>query len=223
MSQVIDFLLHVDVHLLDLVMTYGLGVYVILFLVIFAETGLVVTPFLPGDSLLFAGGALAATGALDVRIIAIVLIAAATLGNWVNYLVGRSLGHRIIHRSQTDPRWGRWVNPQYIARAHQFFEQQGGKAVVLARFVPIVRTFVPFVAGAADMTYSTFAFSNVIGCLLWVGLCVGAGFLFGNIPIIRANFSLVTLGIVAVSLLPLAIEYWRQRKEPARAAPGRDR
>jgi membrane-associated protein len=223
MSQVIDFLLHVDVHLLDLVMTYGLGVYVILFLVIFAETGLVVTPFLPGDSLLFAGGALAATGALDVRIIAIVLIAAATLGNWVNYLVGRGLGHRIIHRSQTDPRWGRWVNPLYIARAHQFFEQQGGKAVVLARFVPIVRTFVPFVAGAADMTYSTFAFYNVIGCLLWVGLCVGAGFLFGNIPIIRANFSLVTLGIVAVSLLPLAIEYWRQRNEPASAAPGRDR
>ena len=216
MNELIDLLLHVDRYLLELVANYGVWIYGILFLIVFAETGLVVTPFLPGDSLLFATGALAASGALDVRIAAILLVAAAIAGDAVNYSVGRSAGLRLIELSRTDPRWGRWINPAYIARAHDFFERQGGKAIVLGRFMPIVRTFVPFVAGVAEMSYPAFALYNATGGLAWVGICLGAGYLFGNVPVVRDNFSLVAIGIVFVSLLPMLVEYLRYRGTPAR-------
>jgi len=150
-AELIDLLLHVDRYLLDLVANYGVWIYAILFVIVFAETGLVVTPFLPGDSLLFATGALAATGALNIWVAVILLLAAAVAGDAVNYAVGRSAGLRVIELSKTHPTWRRWINPDYIARAHDFFERQGGKAIVLGRFMPIVRTFVPFVAGVAGL------------------------------------------------------------------------
>jgi membrane-associated protein len=218
MTQLIDLFLHADRYLLDIVSTYGRWIYGLLFAIVFAETGLVVTPFLPGDSLLFAAGAIAASGALDMTSCGLVLLVAAITGDAVNYAIGRAVGARIIERSKTDRRWARWVNPRYIARAHEFFERHGGKAIVLGRFVPIVRTFVPFVAGAATMTYPTFALFNVVGGLAWVGLCLGAGYLFGNVPVVKNNFSLVALGIVFVSLLPMIIEYARYSRRSRQAA-----
>lgn len=217
MADLIDLVLHADVLLLDLVNTYGGWVYGVLVAIVFAETGLVVTPILPGDSLLFAAGALAAVGALDVRLVLVLLVAAAVAGDAVNYSVGRAIGTRVIRRAETDPRWRRWINPAHIAKAHEFFERHGGKAIVLARFMPIIRTFVPFVAGAAEMTYPSFALYNVAGGVAWVAICVGAGYVFGNVPIVRENFTLVALGIVAVSLLPMAIEYLRHRKASSNA------
>jgi membrane-associated protein len=210
-AEFIDLLLHVDRYLLDLVATYGVWIYAILFLIVFAETGLVVTPFLPGDSLLFATGALAATGALDLWVAVTLLLAAAILGDAVNYYIGRSAGHRVIELSRTHPRWRRWINPEYIARAHDFFERQGGKAIVLGRFMPIVRTFVPFVAGVAEMSYPAFALYNVTGAVAWVGICTVAGYLFGNVPVVKNNFSFVAIGIVIVSLLPMVVEYVKYR------------
>jgi membrane-associated protein len=210
--DLLDSFLHADRYLLALVATYGNWMYGLLFLVIFVETGLVVWPFLPGDSLLFAAGALAAASSLDVRILFVLLVAAAVAGDAVNYAIGRAVGARVVHAANTDARWRRWVNPAHIARAHEFFERHGGKAVVLARFVPIVRTFVPFVAGAAGMVYPAFAMYNVAGAMAWVGLCLGAGYLFGNVPIVKENFSLVAIGIVGVSLLPMAFEYLRYRR-----------
>jgi membrane-associated protein len=218
MADLIDLILHADVLLLDLVKTYGAWVYGVLFAIIFAETGLVVTPILPGDSLLFAAGALAATGALDMRVVLVLLVVAAVAGDAVNYSVGRAVGVRLIRRAEVDPRWRRWINPAHVAKAHEFFERHGGKAIVLARFMPIVRTFVPFVAGAAEMTYSSFAFFNVTGAVAWVAICVGAGYVFGNVPIVKDNFTLVALGIVAVSLLPMVIEYLRHRKTSSSAS-----
>ena len=215
MTGFLDLLLHVDRYLLTLVSDYGTWVYLLLFLIVFAETGLVVTPFLPGDSLLFAAGAIAAVGRLDVRIVIVVLLAAAVLGDAVNYTVGRIAGGRILRAVEANPRWRRWLNPAHVARAHDFFERHGGQAVVMARFVPIVRTFVPFVAGVAAMSYPSFTFYNVAGAIAWVGLCVGSGYVFGNVPIVRDNFSLVALGIVAVSLLPMLVEYLRHRRRRA--------
>jgi membrane-associated protein len=211
--DLVDFVLHIDRHLLDLVTAYGAWIYAILFLIVFAETGLIVTPFLPGDSLLFATGAIAATGALHIGPASLLLLIAAIVGDAVNYTVGRAAGARLIHLSRVDPRWGRWINPAYVDRAHDFFLKHGGKAVVLGRFMPIVRTFVPFVAGAAEMSYPAFAFYNVTGALAWVGVCVGAGYMFGNVPIVKDNFSIVAIGIVAVSLLPMFIEYLRYRRD----------
>jgi membrane-associated protein len=173
MEQFIDLFLHFDEHLLEWVTAYGAWVYAILFLIVFAETGLVVTPFLPGDSLLFAAGAIAATGALDVRLTALLLIVAAIAGDAVNYSMGRMVGERVFRPSEQPAWWQRLLNRDHLDRAHEFFERYGGKAIVLARFVPIVRTFVPFVAGAASMSYPAFAFYNVTGAMLWVGLCVG--------------------------------------------------
>ena len=213
MTELLDLLLHVDVYLLELVMNYGIWIYAILFLIVFAETGLVVTPFLPGDSLLFAAGALAATGALDVAGVSLLLIVAAILGDAVNYSIGRMVGTRVIHLAQTDPRWGRWIQPAHLAKAHEFFERHGGKAIVLARFMPIVRTFVPFVAGVAEMGYPAFALYNVTGAVAWVGICVGAGYIFGNVPIVKENFSLVALAIVFVSILPMVFEYVKYRRQ----------
>lgn len=213
MSELVGLFLHVDEHLLEIVATYGTWIYAVLFVIVFAETGLVVTPFLPGDSLLFATGAIAATGALDVRLATILVLVAAIAGDAVNYSVGRFVGVRVIHLARTDPRWGRWVNPLYIDRAHDFFERHGGKAIVMARFAPIIRTFVPFVAGVAEMSYPAFALYNVAGAVAWVGICVGAGYAFGNVPIVKDNFSLVTIGIVLVSLLPMVFEYLRYRRD----------
>jgi membrane-associated protein len=205
---VIDFFLHADTHLLDFVSTYGSWVYGLLFAIVFAETGFVVTPFLPGDSLLFATGALCATGALSTPLSMGLLAVAAFSGNAVNYAVGRMVGPRVF--ASTDQ--SRLLNREHLQRAHEFFEAYGGKAVVLGRFVPIVRTFVPFVAGAAQMTSPTFVLYNLVGAVGWVGLCLGAGLLFGNVPVVKQNFSLVTIGIVVVSLLPVAFEYVSRRR-----------
>lgn len=218
----IDFLLHADVHLRELVQQYGTTTYAILFAIIFAETGLVITPFLPGDSLLFAAGALAATGAMGVEMLAFVTIAAAFLGNVVNYSIGRRVAH-MFHLDAPDTRVHRFVKREHVLRAHDFFERHGGRAVVLARFVPIVRTFLPFVAGGAGMTYSTFTFYNAVGCILWVGVCVGAGYLFGNIPVVKDNFTLVALGIVVVSLLPLVLEMLKNWRRPSNPSSGEAR
>ena len=212
MRELLDAFLHADRYLLTLVGTYGNWIYGLLFVVVFVETGVVVWPFLPGDSLLFAAGAIAAASTLDIRILFVVLTAAAIIGDAVNYSIGRAVGTRVVHASKTDPRWRRWINPDHIQRAHEFFERHGGKAIVLARFVPIVRTFVPFVAGAAEMSYPAFAIYNVTGAAGWVTVCLGAGYVFGNVPIVKENFSLVALGIVAVSLLPMLIEYLRHRR-----------
>ena len=212
MSDFIDLLLHVDRYLLEIVDRYGAWVYAVLFAIIYAETGLVVTPFLPGDSLLFAAGALAATGALDGWLLFGLLVAAAVAGNTVNYAIGRAVGQRLIDRAAADPRWGRWINLDYVNRAREFFETHGGRAVVLGRFMPIVRTFVPFVAGVAEMPYRSYVLYNVVGAIAWAGLCIGAGYLFGTVPVVKNNFSLVAIGIVIVSLLPAIVAWLRAPK-----------
>ena len=205
----IDFVLHFDKHLLEFVAQYGAWVYAILFTIVFAETGFVVTPFLPGDSLLFATGALCATGVLSAPAMLGLLVFAAFAGNTVNYAVGRFIGPRVFTGTY------RLLNKEYLDRAHAFFEQYGGKAVILGRFVPIVRTFVPFVAGAAQMTTTSFVLYNIVGAAAWVTLCLGAGVLFGNVPIIKNNFSLVTIGIVFVSVLPMLFELISHRRRPS--------
>ena len=214
MSDFIDLLLHVDRYLIDIVDKYGAWVYALLFAIVYAETGLVVTPFLPGDSLLFAGGALAATGVLNGWLLFGLLVLAAIAGNTVNYAIGRAIGQRLIDRATTDPRWGRWLKVEYVREAHTFFERHGGRAVVLGRFMPIVRTFVPFVAGVAEMPYRAYVLYNIIGAVAWAGLCIGAGYLFGNVPVVKNNFSLVAIGIVIVSLLPAVIAGLRRNREP---------
>jgi membrane-associated protein len=202
----VDFVLHFDRHLLEFIRDYGSWVYAILFTIVFAETGFVVTPFLPGDSLLFAAGALCARGDLSIAAMLALLVVAAFAGNTVNYAIGRFIGPRVFQSSH------RLLNKEYLDRAHAFFERYGGKAVILGRFVPIVRTFVPFVAGAAQMTPASFVLYNAVGAVAWVSLCLGAGWFFGNIPVIRDNFSLVTIGIVGVSVLPMVYELIASRR-----------
>jgi membrane-associated protein len=210
----IDFILNFDAYLTGFVQDYGTLTYGILFAIIFAETGLVVTPFLPGDSLLFAAGALAATGALSIEVLFVSLTIAAIIGDAVNYAIGRRLAHTFLD-DIPDTGWiYRVVKREHVWRAHEFFEKHGGKAVILARFVPIVRTFVPFVAGGANMTYRTFALYNVTGAILWVGICAGAGYLFGNIPVVKENFELVVIGIIFVSVLPIVVEVVRSWRQP---------
>ncbi len=212
MSAFVDFLLHSDRHLLEFVSEYGVWVYALLVGIVFAETGFVVTPFLPGDSLLFAAGAVAATGALNVWYVLGLVAAAAFSGNAVNYAIGRAVGPRVFQATDTVGLMHRLLNRRHLTRAHAFFEQYGGKAVILGRFVPIVRTFVPFVAGAAAMTPASFGLYNAIGAGAWVLLCVGSGWFFGNIPGVKNNFSLVTIAIVFVSVLPMIVEDVRHRK-----------
>lgn len=207
----IDFFLHFDRHLLEFVQIYGSWVYGLLFGIVFAETGFVVTPFLPGDSLLFATGALCATGVLKTPTALGLLILAAFTGNAVNYSVGRLVGPRVFSASDRSGVMQRLLNREHLERAHAFFEQYGGMAVILGRFVPIVRTFVPFVAGAANMRSYAFLTYNIVGAAGWVGLCLGAGVLFGNVPVIKQNFSLVTIGIVLVSILPMVVEYMSRK------------
>ncbi len=218
MAELLDLFLHFDVHLAALVTTYGAWIYAILFLIIFAETGLVVTPILPGDSLLFACGALAATGVLDPWLTAGLLITAAILGDAVNYSVGHVVGPKVFSAEDHTGFWHRLLNKDHLRQAHAFFERHGGKAIVLGRFVPIVRTFVPFVAGAGEMTYASFAFYNITGAVIWIGVCLGAGYAFGNVPVVKENFSLVALGIVVVSLLPMAYEVLQRRRGTPGAA-----
>ena len=203
-DSLLDLLLHVDRHLLALTETYHHAVYGILFLIVFCETGLVVTPFLPGDSLLFAAGALAAAGALRLQWLLLLLIAAAVAGDAVNYWVGRCSATRIERRE------GLWfVNQKHFEQTRRFYQRYGRRTIVLARFVPIVRTFAPFVAGVGRMSAGRFAASNSVGALCWVGLCVGGGYFWGNLPLVKRNFSLVVFGIVGVSLLPIAISALR--------------
>ena len=218
MTQFIDFVLHLDKHLAELVADYGPWIYAMLFGVVFAETGLVVTPFLPGDSLLFTAGALAGIDVLNIPFTAVLLFAAAVAGDAVNYAVGRRAGPAVFSATDSDSRLHRLLNREHLNKAHAFFERYGGKAIVLGRFVPIVRTFVPFVAGAASMSYSSFVFYNFAGAAIWVGVCFGGGLLFGNIPIVRENFTLVTLGIIGVSVLPIFIEWFRHRRQPQQPA-----
>jgi membrane-associated protein len=206
----IDIVLHLDAHLLQWVQAYGLWIYAILFAIIFSETGFVVTPFLPGDSLLFVAGAIAATGEMNVHLLFALLAAAAFLGNTVNYAVGRWLGRHFFA-----DKGSRWLNPAHLERAHAFYDRHGGKAVVLSRFLPIVRTYIPFVAGMAAMRARDYTLFNAVGALLWVGGLLYAGFFFGNIPWIKGNLTAIIVGIIAVSLLPLAIAYLRSRARKA--------
>jgi membrane-associated protein len=215
MEYVLDLFLHLDVHLAEFVVQYGVWVYAMLFAIIFIETGLVIWPFLPGDSLLFAAGALAATGVLDIYLVSILLIVAAIAGDAVNYSIGRYVGPKVFSAHDYQGFLHKLLNRDHLDKAHAFFEKHGGMAVVSGRFVPIVRTFVPFVAGAASMNASTFVTYNVVGAIIWVLVCAGAGYAFGNVPIIKENFSLVAIGIVFVSILPIVIEFWRNRKTSA--------
>ena len=215
MAALVDLVLHVDEHLAALATAYGPWVYGLLFAIVFAETGLVVTPILPGDSLLFAAGALAGAGILNPVVVATLLVAAAILGDAVNYSVGRAIGPRVFTATDTNSRLHRLLNREHLEQAHAFFERHGGKAIVLARFVPIVRTFVPFVAGAGSMSYPAFALYNVTGGIAWVLVCAGGGYLFGDLPVVKNNFSLVALGIIFVSVLPVVVQFLRTRRRYA--------
>lgn len=203
----IDLVLHLDKHLAFLVQNYGVWIYAILFLIIFAETGLVVTPFLPGDSLLFVAGTLAALGGMDVRWLMATLIVAAILGDTVNYWVGQFAGPKLFRRDDS-----RLLNKAHLARTQQFFARHGGKTIVLARFIPIVRTFAPFVAGMGRMAYPRFLAYNVAGAVFWVVSFVLGGYFFGNLPAVKQNLSWVLLAIIVISLMPVAVEYWRARR-----------
>lgn len=209
--RLLDIVLHVDAYLDVIIQDYGLLTYVLLFVIVFCETGLVVTPFLPGDSLLFAVGTFAARGSLDVVVVLLVLGAAAILGDTVNYWIGAIVGPKVFHKENV-----RFLNKKHLERTHEFYERYGGKTIVIARFVPIVRTFAPFVAGIGKMTYTHFLTYNVAGGLLWVLLFVLGGFYFGNIPVVQRNFSLVIIAIIVISVLPGVIEVLRQR---AKARP----
>jgi membrane-associated protein len=204
LQYLIDFILHIDVHLVELTTAYGMWVYAILFLIVFCETGLVVTPFLPGDSLLFAVGSLAALGAMDVTTSIVLLIAAAFLGDTVNYWIGHYFGPRVFHQERS-----RFLNREYLERTHRFYEKHGGKTIVIARFIPIIRTFAPFVAGIGRMAYSRFMLYNLGGGVLWVLLFVLGGYYFGNLPFIRKNFSLVIIALIIIPGIPAAVEFGR--------------
>ena len=205
LELVIDFIIHIDEHLISIVSTYGLWTYLILFLIIFAETGLVVTPFLPGDSLLFAAGAICATGALDPYILFVLLFIAAVLGDFVNYSVGNYVGLKIFRED------AKFFKMGYLEKTQAFFAKYGGKTIVIARFVPIVRTYAPFVAGAGKMKYSRFFFYNVFGAFIWISLFIAAGYLFGNLPFVKNNFSLVVFIIIGISLVPIVVEFVKNR------------
>lgn len=204
----IDFFIHLDKYLPGIVQSFGIWAYVILFLVIFCETGLVVTPILPGDSLLFALGALAAQGALKIEVLLVLLCLAAIIGDTVNYSIGHYIGPKVFHYPDS-----RFFKKENLLRTHRFYEKHGGKTIIIAQFMPIIRTFAPFVAGVGAMTYSKFILFNFIGCTTWVCLFLLGGYFFGNIPSVKNNFTLVIIAIVVVSVLPGIIGYWRQRSK----------
>jgi len=200
LSTIFDFILHIDVHLGAIIASYGVLTYGILFVIIFVETGLVFVPFLPGDSLLFAAGAFAALGSLNLWVVIPLMMLAAVLGDTVNYWIGHFFGHKLVQNPHVP------INKEHIEETQRFFDKHGGKTIILARFVPIVRTFAPFVAGIGRMHYGQFIFYNAIGGVLWVLLATLAGFFFGNIPFVKENFSLVVLGIVLVSVVPMLLQ-----------------
>ncbi|EKN4112634.1 DedA family protein [Yersinia enterocolitica] len=210
---VIDFILHIDVHLAELVAQYGVWVYGILFLILFCETGLVVTPFLPGDSLLFVAGALASlpSNDINVHIMVALMVTAAILGDAINYTIGQVFGEKLFSNPDS-----KIFRRSYLDKTHQFYEKHGGKAIILARFVPIIRTFAPFVAGMGKMSYRHFAAYNVIGALVWVLLFTYAGYWFGNMPFVQDNLKLLIVAIIVVSILPGVFEVWRHRRAAAR-------
>lgn len=203
----LDFVLHLDTHLLALVQQYGEWIYAILFLIIFGETGLVVAPFLPGDSLLFVAGALCGMGSLDIQLLMPVLMLAAFCGDNTNYWIGRLLGLRLVERLE-----GRLIRHEHLEKTHAFYEKHGGKTVLLARFLPIVRTFAPFVAGIGLMRYRLFVLFSALGSLAWIASLTLAGYFFGNIPVIKNNLTAMILGIVFVSFIPALREFWKRRK-----------
>lgn len=204
MTQLIDFILHIDKHLVDIVANYGVWIYAILFLIIFAETGFVVTPFLPGDSLLFAAGGMCAVGNMNFFALAGLLIAAAVLGNIVNYSIGYFLGQQILDKG--------WIKQSYLEQTEKYFEKHGSQTIIFSRFAPILRTIAPFVAGVGKMDYKKFGFYNLVGGVAWVMLCLTAGYFLFNIPVVRSNFSLITIGIIAVSLIPTVLALLKARK-----------
>jgi membrane-associated protein len=206
LNDAVDLFLHIDEHLNAVIDEYGVWTYAILFLIIFLETGIVVTPFLPGDSLLFAAGAFAANGALEVSVLLVLLSAAAILGDSANYAIGSRVGPRVFHKDDV-----RFLNKKHLERTHAFYERHGGKTIIIARFVPIVRTFAPFVAGIGSMTYGRFLSYNVVGGVLWVSIFVVGGYLFGNIAVVEDNFSFIIVAIVLISVMPAVVEYLRQR------------
>jgi membrane-associated protein len=206
LATLVDLLIHLDRYLIWVVENYGVWIYALLFLIVFCETGLVVTPFLPGDSLLFVAGTLAAAGAMDVHLVVLLLIAAAILGDTVNYWIGKAVGPRVFHEENA-----RFFRREYLERTHRFYERHGGKTIIIARFVPIIRTFAPFVAGIGTMDYGRFLFYNVTGAILWVTSLTYAGYYFGNLPWVKANLTLVILGIILLSISPGIFEYLRQR------------
>jgi membrane-associated protein len=210
LSQFVDLFLHVDKHLGAIIQSYDTWTYFILFVVVFAETGFVVTPFLPGDSLLFAAGAFSARGSLDVHTVAILIFIAAVLGDAVNYGIGHFIGPKLLKNQNS-----KIFKKHYLERTNKFYEKYGGKTIIIARFVPIVRTFAPFMAGVGTMNYSKFAAYNIIGAALWVLLFVYGGFLFGDLPFVKKNFSVVILAIIVLSVLPAVFEVWQARKENA--------
>ena len=201
-----DIFMHLDKHLGAVIQAYGIWSYLILFLIIFCETGLVVTPILPGDSLLFAAGAFAAAGALDVRWLFILLTIAAIAGDTLNYWIGSYLGPKIFHKEEV-----RFLNREYLDRTHRFYEKHGGKTIIIARFMPIIRTFAPFVAGIGKMTYVRFVSYNIVGGVVWIAAFIFGGYFFGNIPVVKKNFTLVILAIIFLSILPGIIEFVRHR------------
>ncbi len=209
--QFIDLVMHLDKHLGDVIQHYGNITYFILFLIIFCETGLVVTPFLPGDSLLFATGALAAsTGSLNVMLVFLILSAAAILGDTVNYWLGHFIGPKVFHYEST-----RFFKKEHLERTHKFYEKYGAKTIILARFIPVIRTFAPFVAGIGAMTYGKFILYNVAGGILWISLFTFSGYKFGNLPAVKENFTFVLLSIIFLSVLPALVEIWKHRRAPA--------
>lgn len=205
-ANFIDIFMHLDKHLSSVIQNYGALTYAILFLIIFCETGLVVTPFLPGDSLLFAVGTFTAIGALDVSVVFVLLTIAAIAGDTVNYWIGNFVGPKVFYKDDVG-----FLNKKHLERTHQFYEKYGGKTIIIARFVPIIRTFAPFVAGIGSMSYGRFLSYNIIGGTLWVAICVFAGYFFGNIPIVKQNFSIVILAIIFISIMPGVIEFLRHR------------
>jgi membrane-associated protein len=208
-QNLISFILHIDQHLVEIIQQFGPLSYVILFLIVFVETGIVIFPFLPGDSLLFAAGALAAMGAFNIVLLLIVFFTAAVIGDTVNYHIGRKVGTAISPNSFI----GKVINQEKMSKAENFFNRHGGKTIVIARFMPFVRTFIPFVAGASRMNYGYFIFYNIVGAAIWVGICTMAGYFFGNIPIIKENFSTVLLLIIFVSVLPAIIGLLKSRMQ----------
>lgn len=209
MTEILDFILHIDKHLVALTAQYGLWVYAILFLIIFCETGLVVTPFLPGDSLLFASGAVVASsqGSLNIHIIVLILLTAAIVGDAVNFMIGKYFGEKLFSNPNS-----KIFKQEYLSKTHAFYEKYGGKTIILARFVPIVRTFAPFVAGMGNMHYGRFLRYNITGALAWVLSLTYLGYIFGNLPFVKDNFGKVVIGIIVVSVLPMIVEFVRTKR-----------